>query len=87
MFVGQVATAAGMGIIGEKLNAQAVLALGDNFYTYGKLLCRSLLGSSTLTIIRTIATQVSKETRPAIVLLILGTQFTPQIPSPAFLGW
>eukprot|EP01032_Pedospumella_encystans_P016452 gene16452-18775_t len=32
---GQVATAVGMGIIGDKLNAQAVLALGDNFYTYG----------------------------------------------------
>jgi len=32
---GQVATAKGMGVIGEKLNAQAVLALGDNFYTYG----------------------------------------------------
>jgi hypothetical protein len=34
---GQVATAKGMGIIGEKINAQAVLALGDNFYTYGML--------------------------------------------------
>jgi hypothetical protein len=32
---GQVATAVGMGIIGDKINAQAVLALGDNFYTYG----------------------------------------------------
>ena len=28
-----------MGIIGDKLNAQAVLALGDNFYTYGTLRC------------------------------------------------
>jgi hypothetical protein len=26
-----------MGIIGDKINAQAVLALGDNFYTYGRL--------------------------------------------------
>ena len=32
---GQVATAVGMGIIGDKIKAQAVLALGDNFYTYG----------------------------------------------------
>jgi len=32
---GQVAAAAGMGVVADKLKAQAVLALGDNFYTYG----------------------------------------------------
>jgi hypothetical protein len=32
---GQRAAAAGMGVIGEKLNVSAVLALGDNFYFSG----------------------------------------------------
>lgn len=32
---GQVAAAAGMGVVAEKLQAKAVLALGDNFYTQG----------------------------------------------------
>lgn len=36
---GQMATAAGMGVVGEQLDAKFVVALGDNFYHSGKSGC------------------------------------------------